>query len=324
MNIVAASTVGTVGRYVTENNLDSSSFDSLLNDQKNNLSHLLPAGFSFASLGLGNWFGNVDAQPLNVIPEPAQTPVNNINPSTPVIEKDVTASGPAKIDVTRSGQTHEIVSERDSGGSIWKWLLPLLLLLLLGWFFWKQCNKKAEAVPVSTTDSTSTEVNSADYNGDTVIVKRETMVVILPSGKTLQAYKGGIEDQIVTFLKSDDYKNATEDQLKDKWFNFDNLNFEFGKAVLTPDSKVQLENLKLILAEFPDAKIKIGAYTDKKGDANTNLKLSNERANTVKSSLNSAQVLEAEGYGSKFAKIPAEASDKERESDRKTAIRFVK
>lgn len=324
MNIVAASTVGTVGRYVTENNLDSSSFDSLLNDQKNNLSHLLPAGFSFASLGLGNWFGNVDALPLNVIPEPAQTPVNNINPSTPVIEKDVTASGPAKIDVTRSGQTHEIVSERDSGGSIWKWLLPLLLLLLLGWFFWKQCNKKAEAVPVSTTDSTSTEVNSADYNGDTVIVKRETMVVILPSGKTLQAYKGGIEDQIVTFLKSDDYKNATEDQLKDKWFNFDNLNFEFGKAVLTPDSKVQLENLKLILAEFPDAKIKIGAYTDKIGDANTNLKLSNERANTVKSSLNSSQVLEAEGYGSKFAKIPAEASDKERESDRKTAIRFVK
>ena len=199
-----------------------------------------------------------------------------------------------------------------------------MLLLLLGWFFWKQCNKKAEAVPVSTTDSTVAEVDSANNNGDTVIVKRETMVVILPSGQTLQAYKGGIEDQIVTFLKSDDYKNATEDQLKDKWFNFDNLNFEFGKAVLTPDSKVQLENLKLILAEFPDAKIKIGAYTDKKGDANTNLKLSNERANTVKSSLNSAQVLEAEGYGSKFAKIPAEASDKERESDRKTAIRFVK
>ena len=80
----------------------------------------------------------------------------------------------------------------------------------------------------------------------------------------------------------------------------------------------------MILAEFPDAKIKIGAYTDKIGDANANLKLSNERANTVKSSLNSAQVLEAEGYGSKFAKIPAEASDKERESDRKTAIRFVK
>jgi len=323
MNLVAASTIGTVGRYVTENNLDSSSFDSLLNDQKNNLSNVLPAGVSFAALGLGNWFGNVDAEPVNVIPEPAQKSIAEINPTIPLTEGNATADTP-KIDVTRSGQTHEIVSDGDSGGSIWKWLLPLLLLLLLGWFFWKQCNKKAEAVPVTTTDSAAVEVDSTNAAGDTVAVQRETMVVTLPSGKTLQAYKGGIEDQIVTFLKSDDYKNATEDQLKDKWFNFDNLNFEFGKAVLTPDSKVQLENLKMILAEFPDAKIKIGAYTDKKGDANTNLKLSKERANTVKSSLNSAQVLEAEGYGSKFAKVPAEASDKERESDRKTSIRFIK
>ncbi len=90
------------------------------------------------------------------------------------------------------------------------------------------------------------------------------------------------------------------------------------------ESQVQLDNLKLILAEFPDAKIKVGAYTDKKGDANTNLKLSSDRANTVKTAINSTQVTEAEGYGSKFAKVPAEATDKERESDRKTAIRFVK
>jgi len=198
------------------------------------------------------------------------------------------------------------------------------LSLLLGWFFWKQCNKKVEPAPVATTDSTTVIGDSTYTADDTVVVTKETTVVILPSGKTLQAYKGGIEDQIVTFLKSDDYKNATEAQLKDKWFNFDNLNFEFGKAVLTPESQVQLDNLKLILAEFPDAKIKVGAYTDKKGDANTNLKLSSDRANTVKTAINSTQVTEAEGYGSKFAKVPAEATDKERESDRKTAIRFVK
>ncbi|WP_374439965.1 DUF937 domain-containing protein [Epilithonimonas sp.] len=323
MNVVAASTIGTVGRYVSENNLDAASFDSLLNEQKNNLSNLLPAGFSFAALGLGNWFGNVDAEPVNVIPEPAQKPVAEINPTIPVTEENATADTP-KIDVTRSGQTHEIVSDGDSGGSIWKWLLPLLLLLLLGWFFWKQCNKKAEAVPVTTTDSAVVKVDSTNPAGDTVAVQRETMVVTLPSGKTLQAYKGGIEDQVVTFLKSDDYKKSTEEQLKDKWFNFDNINFEFGKAILTPESQAQLDNLKMILAEFPDAKIKIGAYTDKKGDDATNLKLSNDRANAIKSSLNSSQVKEAEGYGSKFAKVPAEASDKERESDRKTAIRFIK
>lgn len=307
LNLVTGATAGSLGRYISDSNLDLSSFGSLLSGQKGFLSALIPAGFSFGTLGLGNWFGN-------------DTETVNVPPNTPTAE----AAASPKIDVNRSGATHEITSDQDSGGSIWKWLLPLLLLLLLGWFFWKQCNKKADTVPTATVDSTTVVTDSTNAAGDTVAVTRETTVVTLPTGKTLQAYKGGIEDQIVTFLKSDEYKNATDEQLKDRWFNFDNLNFEFGKAVLTPESKVQLENLKMILAEFPDAKIKIGAYTDKKGDENTNLKLSGERANVVKTSINSPQVKEAEGYGSKFAKVPAEASDKERESDRKTAVRFLK
>ncbi|WP_379964205.1 DUF937 domain-containing protein [Epilithonimonas sp. UC225_85] len=330
LNLVTGATAGTLGKYAVENNLDASSFGTLLSDQKGLLTSLLPAGFSFASLGLGNWFGSVDAEPINVVPEPLQTPIADLNPVTPVTENPVISetSKPVvtetpKIDVTRSGTTHEIVSD-NSGSSIWKWLLPLLLLLLLGWFFWKQCDKKVEPVPVATVDSTTVVKDSVAPSGDSVITTRETMVVTLPSGKTLQAYKGGIEDQIVAFLKSDEYKNSTEDQLKERWFNFDNLNFEFGTTKLTPESQVQLDNLKMILAEFPDAKIKIGAYTDKKGDANTNLKLSGDRASAVKSALSSAQVLEAEGYGSKFAKVPAEATDKERESDRKTSIRFTK
>ncbi len=323
LNLVTGATAGTLGKYATDNNLDVSSFGNLLGEQKGILSSILPAGFSFASLGLGNWFGTADAEAINVVPEPLQTPIVDVNPVTPITEEPVVTETP-KIDVTRSGTTHEIVSHNDSGGSIWKWLLPLLLLLLLGWFFWKQCNKKAEPAPVATTDSTTVIVDSTNTAGNTVAVTKETTVVTLPSGKTLQAYKGGIEDQIVTFLKSDDYKNATEAQLKDKWFNFDNLNFEFGKAVLTPESQVQLDNLKLILAEFPDAKIKVGAYTDKKGDEAVNLKLSGERANVVKSAVNSSQIIEANGYGSKFAKVPTEATDKERESDRKTAVRFTK
>jgi len=295
----------------------------LLGEQKGVLSSLLPAGFSLAALGLGNWFGSVDAEPLKV--NTPTMPAADINPVTPVTEKVFTSTTP-KVDVNRSGSTHEIVSDKSEGGSIWKWLLPLLLLLLLGWFFWKQCNKKVEPVPVGAVDSTAVVSDSATpANGDSaVVVSRETTVVTLPSGKTLQAYKGGIEDQIVMFLKSDDYKNSTEATLKDKWFNFDNLNFEFSTTKLTPESQVQLDNLKMILAEFPDAKVKIGAYTDKKGDAAANLKLSGDRAAAVKSALQSAQVIDAEGYGAKFATVPAEASDKERESDRKTSIRFTK
>lgn len=319
LDLVGGSSFGFLGKYITDNNLDQNQFTNLLNDQKGIVSGLLPAGLSLAGLGLGG--AAAAATP---------TPTPTVEVPKPVVNKE-TEYVDSGAHVTRSGNVHTPPpNDNGGGGSILKWLLPLLLLLLAGWFLWKQCGKKADTVPAGTTDSTaiitdtvasSTTVDST-ANGTTV--NRESMVVTLPSGKTINAYKGGIEDQIVTFLKSDEYKNSTEAQLKDKWFNFDNLNFEFNSTKLTPESQVQLDNLKAILAEFPAANIKIGAYTDKKGDAATNLKLSKERATAVKTALGSAQVKEAEGYGSEFAKVSADASDKEREADRKTAIRFVK
>lgn len=312
LNLLAGSTLGSLGKYVSDNNVDQSQFSNLLSDQKGIVSSLLPAGLSVASLGLGNWFGDDSVEPIS--------------------ETIVTPPKEGKVSVTRGGDTFTSSkpSSHDTGGGlIWKWLLPLILLLGASWFLWKQCINKTEAIPKITNDSIKVKAKTPNVGADSLktgstTISRESTVVTLPSGKTLNAYKGGIEDQIVTFLKSDDYKNATEAQLKEKWFNFDNLNFEFGKATLTPDSQVQLDNLKAILADFPAANVKVGAYTDKKGDAAVNLKVSQERADVIKASLASSQVKEAKGYGSEFAKVPAEASDKERESDRKTAIRFVK
>jgi outer membrane protein OmpA-like peptidoglycan-associated protein/uncharacterized protein YidB (DUF937 family) len=152
--------------------------------------------------------------------------------------------------------------------------------------------------------------------------------VSLPDGTKLQAYPNGIEDQLIKFIQSDEYKNATNDSLKDKWFNFDDLNFEFGTTKLAPESKRQLDNIVAILKAFPDVKIKIGGYTDKKGDDAANKKLSDDRAKAVKAALEKAgvgaQVPEAEGYGEEFATVPETASDEERKVDRKTAVRLLK
>ena len=152
--------------------------------------------------------------------------------------------------------------------------------------------------------------------------------VSLPNGTILQAYPGGIEDQLVKFIGSADYKNAGDDQLKDKWFNFDDLNFVFGKTDLTPESKRQLDNIAAILRAFPDAKIKIGGYTDKKGDDAANLRLSDGRAKAVQAALQKAgvgaQVPQAEGYGEQFATVDENASDEQRLADRKTAVRLIK
>lgn len=76
------------------------------------------------------------------------------------------------------------------------------------------------------------------------------------NGTALKGYKGGMEDQMITFLKTDGYKNAANDNaLKDKWYDFDHVNFKIGSAdQLEAGSEGQLQNLVAILKAFPQAK----------------------------------------------------------------------
>lgn len=315
LNMVTGATLGSVGKYAADNNLDASGLTNLLGEQKGLVSSLLPAGLSLGSLGLGSLFGGAK-EDVSAAVSSASAKVSD-----------------AVSDVKKEIPTYSTPSSDDNGGggSFLKWLLPLLLLGLAAWFIMKQCNKKEASTTEATTDTTAVAEDSTGAKMDdsaTVsaapAAAKESTTVTLPDGKTLNAYKGGVEDQLVTFLKSDEYKNATEDQLKTKWFNFDNLNFEFGTTKLTKESQVQVDNLKAILAAFPDVKAKIGAYTDKVGADAGNLALSQKRADAVKAAIGSAQVVEAKGYGEQFAKVDEKASDKEREADRKTAIRLTK
>ena len=75
---------------------------------------------------------------------------------------------------------------------------------------------------------------------------------------------------------------------------------------------------------FPDAKIKIGGYTDASGDAAANRKLSQDRADAAREGLVKlgvgARVVSAEGYGSDFARYPASAPEEERAADRRVSV----
>nr|WP_286863294.1 MULTISPECIES: OmpA family protein [Sphingobacterium] len=146
---------------------------------------------------------------------------------------------------------------------------------------------------------------------------------MLPNGGKLAAFKSGIEERLVQFLKSD-YKSLGEDSLKNTWFDFDNLNFETRTAKVLPESQVQLSNLAEILKAFPAANVKIGGYTDKTGNEDFNKKLSLDRANAVKDYLDKAglskQVVGAEGYGSQFAKYAADAPETDRILDRHVSV----
>ena len=324
LNMVTGATLGSVGKYATDNNLGASGITSLLGDQKGILSTLLPAGLSLASLGFGNWFGGDKVQ-------------ETVSAATEKVK--VSSYDEPKIEVNRGGNTHVNVDKNDDnggGGSIWKWLLPLLLLALAAWFLWKQCDKKDGAATSGTTDTTA--VSSDTVNA--VIDSSATATVAAPAAKVdesidlngvaLKGYKGGMEDNMITFLKGGSYKSAANDAaLKDTWYSFDHVNFKIGSSTeLEAGSQGQIDNLVAILKAFPESKIKIGGYTDKTGVEANNVKLSTDRANFIKAALAKAgvgaQVLGAEGYGSKFATVAKEASNEERAADRKMAIRFAK
>jgi outer membrane protein OmpA-like peptidoglycan-associated protein len=319
LNLVTGATVGSIGKYATDNNLDKSGISSLLNDQKGIVSTLLPAGLSLASLNIGDWAKGYK--------------FDNDNDTI-----KTTASEEPKIEVTRSTTSSGTFPERNNnegGSSIWKWLLPLLLLIAAAYFIWKQCDKKQTTTTTTATDSgkvvtdTANAVSPADTAGTAATTSKVDENIDL-NGTSLKGYKGGMEDQMITFLKSDGYKNAKDDAaLKTTWYNFDHVNFKMGSSnQLEAGSEGQLQNLVAILKAYPEAKVKIGGYTDKTGDEAKNLKLSAERANYIKSWLDKqgvgSQVAGADGYGSQFATVDAKASDAERAIDRKMAVRFAK
>ncbi|MCT4329507.1 OmpA family protein [Elizabethkingia anophelis] len=323
LGLTSDATLGTIGKYAADNNLDESGFTNLLSGQKSWISSLLPAGLSLGALGLGGVFSGLGEKAEDV-KEAVTEKIEDI--------KNVFTGNDEAPEVTRSGNTYTPppAGNNGGGGSVWKWLLPLILLGLIGWFLWKQCKAKEDSTTtVTTTESTASDTGSQDSAKTTTTTTTKETTTIDVKGTSLQGFKGGMEESMVNFLNSGKYATTDDEALKTTWYNFDNVNFVIGKAdKLEAGSEGQIQNIATILKAFPDAKIKIGGYTDKTGNEAGNLKLSQDRANFIKAELTKlgvgGQILEAKGYGSEHATVAATASNEERAVDRKMAVRFAK
>jgi len=102
------------------------------------------------------------------------------------------------------------------------------------------------------------------------------------SGLTnLHLSDNAVESQFMTFLRD---PHATVDT--NTWFDFDRLEFNAGSAVLRPESGQQLDDIAAIMSACPNVHIKIAAHTDTgEGNPETNFKLSQARAESVKAAL---------------------------------------
>jgi outer membrane protein OmpA-like peptidoglycan-associated protein len=105
-----------------------------------------------------------------------------------------------------------------------------------------------------------------------------------------------------------------------------NIFFDFDKATLRPESKVELDRLIQLLKDIPTMKIEISGHTDSKGSDDYNLKLSQSRAQSVvdyliNAGINSAR-LKAAGYG-ETKPIDTNDTDEGRQNNRRTEFEIL-
>lgn len=275
LSLAAPAVLGSVGQYAKENNLNAAGLGSFLQSQKSSILDAVPSGFNLAgALGLSS-LGDI--------------------------------GGKISGAISSAGDTVK------RGGKGWLWLLILLVAALLIWLLTsKGCNREEAATPVTTDTSASTtpvttvtpvtEIKGKldTVSGNFIYDLGEIITINLPNnGGDLKVGKWSTEARLVEFLTN---TSATIDTVKGNWFDFTDVRFKTGGTTLTPESSTQLKNLVTIIKAFPNARFKIGGYTDNTGDAAKNRELSQKRAEAVAAEIiklgaSASQLTKAEGYG---------------------------
>jgi len=278
MKIATPFLMGVLGKKVAEGNLDSDGLMNLINGQKSNIESNLPSGMTDV-LELKS-FGWVKKEKVEVVEE--KKPKREKAPKKEKIKKEVVV------------EETPVVQEAASTGMGWlRWLLPLLLLAAILFYLIFRTGCGAAAENAASTVATSTKN----------VVKETTEVVTNTLGtvndaalKTLDNIKfaaGSAGSQMMEFIKG----GATGDGR----FRFNNLNFASGSAIIDGDSGLEVDNLSNILKAYTDVNVMIEGYTDSRGNPDSNLNLSQQRADAVKNRLITAGIAESristKGFG---------------------------
>ena len=105
-----------------------------------------------------------------------------------------------------------------------------------------------------------------------------------------------------------------------------NITFATGRAEIRADFYDVLNSVALVLKEFNQTAIKVSGHTDSTGSDDLNQRLSEDRANSVRSYLVSQQVasgrIQAYGYGPRYP-IASNSSESGRQANRRVELELV-
>lgn len=203
---------------------------------------------------------------------------------------------------------------------------------------------------MATVNVTVTDMKARPRKGEEVIFRGENtgkvfsgfsdatgkMKQILPPGDSYNVSVKSISDTtkytIITVpsLAEDEYftesfwVNIKFDP--PRHYRLDNVHFDFDKATLRPDSYDQLKELLEYLQRHEEIKIEIAGHTDNIGTDAHNLKLSQERANTIRNWLVGKGIkairLTAKGYGA-TEPVADNSTEEGRQLNRRTEVRIL-
>lgn len=121
--------------------------------------------------------------------------------------------------------------------------------------------------------------------------------------------------------------------LNGKVLAFDNIYYDYNETVLSAKSKMELDKIALFLRDNPGINLEIASHTDAKGSRETNLNLSQKRAESVKTYLSKTKGIAeyrliAKGYGESLilnkCKDGVECSEGEHDLNRRTEFKVNK
>lgn len=111
-----------------------------------------------------------------------------------------------------------------------------------------------------------------------------------------------------------------------KIFKLENVYFDFAKATLRPESYPSLNELVELLKAKPTMTIEVGGHTDDVGDDQSNMILSQQRADAVRNYLVgkgiAANRVQAKGYG-ETVPVASGTSDDARQKNRRTEVKIL-
>lgn len=203
--------------------------------------------------------------------------------------------------------------------------IVVLAAAAIGYFVFASSEKTSSDIENEPTIEivADAETQPQPIEGENVTNLGDFIDFTLPSDDIITIPEKGVEKALLD-LVLDNSKSLDESSF---WLCLDRIHFEARDLNYKVDSEEQLKNLSLIMSSFPKVELNIGCYTDNIGNPASNLDLSKQRAESIKSGLVKLGIADkritTEGFGEGFP-IAENTTPENQKMNRRISIKIMK